>query len=94
MNDLLGKPRFPLGDIYLSPGADQLVRNGLLADLYIDRHWRGDWGDIDDEDKQTNEQAIERDERLLSAYETKLGKIWVITESDRSHTTMLTPDEY
>jgi len=60
------------------------------------RHIRGDWGDMGDEDKAENDLALERgDLRLLSAYESpELPKIWIITEADRSATTILFPEEY
>ena len=94
MTDLLGVPKFPLGDIYTTPGAHELIEQGLIADLYLDRHWRGDWGDIDAEDAELNKQAIKREERLLSSYSTTMGRIWILTEADRSTTTILTPEEY
>ncbi|MDD5501586.1 MAG: hypothetical protein PHH57_07935, partial [Candidatus Omnitrophica bacterium] len=69
----------------------------------LNRHVKGDWGDVDDEDdedKQTNEQALKQDTRLLSAYndnrfpQNGVATIWIITEGDRSATTILFPDEY
>ena len=64
------------------------------AELLL-RHVTGDWGDLDDEDKKENELSVKEGFRILSAY--KLGtdvKVWVITEWDRSATTILLPDEY
>jgi len=59
------------------------------------RHIYGDWGDVCDEDKQENELSLKEGYRLLSAYETQgLPKIWIITEADRSATTVLFPEEY
>lgn len=59
------------------------------------RHARGDWGDLDDEDRAANEAALKHGARLLSAYHTKAGtKFWIITEADRSATTVLLPEEY
>ena len=59
------------------------------------RHMIGDWGDLDKEDKQENELSLKEGYRLLSAYETQgLPKIWIITEADRSATTVLFPEEY
>ena len=92
--DILGDPQFELGDISLTEGVVELANNGLLVDLYLDRHWRGDWGDVDQEDFETNEQAVIHGNRILSSFDTALGRIWIITEADRSHTTILTPDEY
>ena len=53
-----------------------------------------DWGELPEEDKETNDFALEYGDRLLGAYETCKGKIWIITEADRSVTTILFPDEY
>jgi len=54
-----------------------------------------DWGELDDADKRTNDEAVVLGDRLLGAYETEgLPKIWIITEWDRSVTTVLFPDEY
>jgi len=59
------------------------------------RHIKGDWGDLDDADKEENEFSIQRGLRLLSAYTLKDGThIWIITEADRSVTTLLLPSEY
>ncbi len=67
---------------------------GFIASC-ISRHMAGDWGDLGDEDKQTNEQALILGNRLLSAYLDDDGtKVWVITEADRSLTTVLFPEEY
>jgi hypothetical protein len=63
--------------------------------LLIDRHGAGDWGELDQEDKDANERALAEGTRLLSAYTTSTGiKIWIITEWDRSYTTALLPDDY
>jgi len=92
--DILGDPQFELGSIAVTSGVMELISNGLLVDLYLDRHWRGDWGDLDQEDVEANEQAIVHGDRVLSAYNTALGRIWIITESTRENTMVLTPDEY
>lgn len=61
----------------------------------VDRHLSGDWGDLCEDDKALNDEAVcHGDERILSAYEKDGRKIWIITESDRSTTTILFPDEY
>jgi hypothetical protein len=61
----------------------------------LQRHARGDWGDVCDEDKQANDRALKNgDERILSAYSITGKKIWIITEWDRSVTTVLFPEEY
>jgi len=66
----------------------------------LNRHVKGDWGDVDDEDKQTNGQALKQGTRLLWAYnddrfpQNGVATIWIITEADWSATTILFPDEY
>ena len=68
---------------------------GKFAQKSLNRHVKGDWGEVDDEDKQSNDQALKEGYRLLSAYESEgLPKIWIITEANRSSTTILFPDEY
>lgn len=87
---------FPLGQTLATPGAlEALSRAGQPPDEFLARHERGDWGDLCDEDREENELSLKAGFRLLSAYELKTGvKIWVITEWDRSATTMLLPEEY
>lgn len=61
----------------------------------LTRHLRGDWGDTCDEDKDSNDRAIKSGERIFSVYHSEEGvKFWIITEWDRSATTILLPDEY
>lgn len=88
--------RFPLGRTLATPGAiDALSRAGEEAATYLDRHARGDWGTVNDEDWRENDIAIDRGLRILSAYQTSAGdKLWIITEADRSTTTILLPEEY
>lgn len=61
---------------------------------FLNRHISGDWGSVCEEDKAENDRALESGDRILSAYETSHGKIWIITEWDRSVTTILFPSEY
>jgi len=62
---------------------------------YLVRHTAGDWGDVDEHDRRENELSLIHGLRLLSAYILNSGtKIWIITEADRSVTTVLLPDEY
>lgn len=62
---------------------------------YLVRHAQGDWGDVCQEDKEANDEALKSGERLLSAYTLPDGeKIWIITEADRSSTTLLFPEDY
>ncbi|MFC1961526.1 hypothetical protein ACFLWN_00540 [Chloroflexota bacterium] len=71
-----------------------------FAQQSLNRHVKGDWGDVNDEDKQSNDQALKQGTRLLSAYNDNrfpkngIATIWIITEADRSATTILFPDEY
>lgn len=87
------QPRFPVGMTYATPGA-----LALEVDLtrYLRRHHCGDWGDeLCDEDKAANEQALKDGSRLLSCYRTSAGdRLYIITEWDRSTTTIMLPDEY
>jgi hypothetical protein len=88
--------RFNSGQIVATPAAiDALERAGESMSTYLNRHLSGDWGDVDAEDKATNERSLEDDERLLSAYHLNDGtKLWVLTEWDRSATTVLLPEDY
>lgn len=89
-------PRFSLGRTLATPGAvSAMEAAGNLPADFLDRHVRGDWGDVDDEDQEANEAALREGTRILSSYRTRKGaKLWVITEADRSATTILLPEEY
>ena len=89
-------PRFPLGRLYATPGAlEALSEAGQEASEFLYRHQYGDWEELGDEDKQENEFSVDKRLRIFSAYSTKPGtKLWVITEADRSATTVLLPSEY
>jgi hypothetical protein len=92
MIDLLNiPPKFPLGRLLATPGAIGL---GINFAPYINRHVRGDWGDVDGEDWESNDASIGEGTRLVSAYQTAGGRIWIITEADRAVTTVLLPSEY
>lgn len=88
--------RFPLGRLLATPGALRaLAEAGQSPEEFLARHRAGDWGDLDPEDRWLNEQALRRGWRLFSAYRTCRGaRLWVITEGDRSATTLLLPEEY
>ena len=90
------KPLFDLGQLVATPGAlAALEKTGQTPMDFLSRHVRGDWGDLPEEDKAENQLSLEKGFRLLSSYRTNANdKIWVITEADRSHTTLLLPDEY
>ncbi|HYE33242.1 MAG TPA: hypothetical protein VEH27_17575 [Methylomirabilota bacterium] len=85
---------FALGTIVQTRGAQaELSRDEVLAALQ--RHVTGDWGNVCEEDRQTNNEAITSGSRLLSSYTSKSGTdFWIITEADRSTTTILLPEEY
>jgi len=90
------KPLFDLGQLVATPGAlAALEKTGQNAMEFLSRHVRGDWGELPKEDKDENHLSLEKGFRLLSSYRTTAGdKVWVITEADRSHTTLLLPEEY
>lgn len=87
---------FDLGEVVSTPGAiDALDEAGIVFLWPLLRHASGDWGDICEEDKRENGYALQHGLRLLSAYTLPTGvKIWIITEADRSVTTLLLPEEY
>jgi hypothetical protein len=98
---MVGKPKFNLGQILATPGAlEALQESGQTPQFFLARHVRGDWGEVCQEDKMLNDQALADGSRILSAYKTGKGvKIWIITEAcdDQGHraaTTALLPSEY
>lgn len=88
--------RVELGQTLATPGAlEELEKAGVSSHRLLGRHQSGDWGDISEADKQENELSLKEGFRLLSAYKLETGaKIWIITEADRSVTTILLPEEY
>jgi hypothetical protein len=91
--------KFPLGQTVMTRGVNDLVaENTAFAKFVMQsliRHAQGDWGSLSKEDIQENELSLKEGLRLLSVYETEgLPKIWIITEADRSATTVLFPEEY
>ena len=103
-------PRFALGQLVATPGAMELLKQtGFSALALISRHVHGDWGDCCDEDKETNELSVRQRMRVMSVYRlvdaetlrqtpvdkrSSLPTLWIITEADRSVTTLLLPEEY
>ena len=72
-----------------------MVAEGETSVPYLARHAAGDWGDLDEDDRRLDDLAATLDERILSAYTLTDGtRIWIITEGDRSATTVLLPEEY
>lgn len=95
LHDLPRDP-LPLGRVLITPGAlDALADAGADARELLNRHRRADWGDLDAHDRAENDAALVEGERVLSAYTLHTGAtVWIITESDRAHTTILAPDDY
>jgi len=91
--------RFTLGQLVFTRGINDKVAADVQFARFVTeslrRHAKGDWGDLCQEDRKENELSLKKGFRLLSAYERNgLPKIWIITEADRSATTVLFPDEY
>jgi hypothetical protein len=86
---------FEMGQVVATPGALQFCEARKISPLLLlGRHIAGDWGDLDSDDVAANVRAIQHDLRILSSYKFGSGKVWIITEADRSSTCMLLPDEY
>jgi hypothetical protein len=96
MNNTSNKPLFALGAIVGTPGALELLESaGKAPSEFIAKHVSGNWGDaLCDEDRELNDAALKEQSRLFSAYTVGNEKIWVITEADRSSTTLLLPSDY
>lgn len=92
--------KFETGQIVCTRGvADMMSENPTFAEFVqasLNRHFQADWGEVDPADKSANDYALTNEERLFSSYisEKLMLKLWIITESDRSATTVLFPDEY
>lgn len=85
--------KFRSGQLVLTPGVLDTFNN-IDYRIYLNRHLSGDWGDMCDEDKESNETALKEGLRLFSSYIINGEKLWIITEWDRSATTLLLPSEY
>ncbi len=95
--NLASQARFPPGQVVMTTGVDELVRQGRLNPTpYLRRHLHGDWGDLSGDDWRMNDAALASGEdRLFSSYQVMPDlKLWIITEWDRSVTTLLLPSEY
>lgn len=90
------KPLFSLGQLVATPGAlEALATVGRTPLEFLARHATGDWGELCAEDREANHEALKQGTRIFSSYQvTPDLKVWVITEADRSVTTILLPDEY
>ena len=86
---------FPLGKVVATPGAlEVLLEVGVNPLSYLARHQSGDWGDLDEEDRRENERSLKHGWRIFSSYPVGEKVIWIITEANRSVTTILLPEEY
>lgn len=99
------EPRFELGELCYTPAALEVIQRYQVSPFHlICRHVSGDWGDVCPEDAQTNEEALQQGSRIFSVYvlppplsegkTLSTAKVWIITEADRSVTTILLPEEY
>jgi hypothetical protein len=87
--------RFQLGRVVTTRGAlETIKRLNVNPVALLIRHVQGDWGDLDEDDKKENEISVLRHLRILSTYKVGDKKLWIITEADRSITTILLPEEY
>jgi hypothetical protein len=91
-----GPAKFPLGRLVATPGALELIQGeGREPMEFVERHSKGDWGDLYEHDRLVNENALIHGGRLLSSYIVAGDeRVWLITESDRSSTCLLLPSEY
>lgn len=90
--------KFKLGQVVVTRQINNdIAENKLFAmevQMCLTRYAKCDWGDTSEGDKPLNDEAVENGDRILAAYETSRGRIWILTEWDRSATTILYPDEY
>lgn len=94
MSVIAVNPRFHPGRLMITRNAKDVLPH-MEVDAAIKRHLQGDWGDVCQSDWQLNEDALKHGDRLLSVYHTQDDvKFWIITESDRSATTVLLPSDY
>ncbi len=96
MQQLSKQPAFELGQIVATPGAlAALKKAGQQPGEFLTRHVNREWSDLPDDDRKENDYSLEHGFRLLSSYRTNADdRLWIITESDRTVTTILLPEEY
>jgi hypothetical protein len=96
MQQIGRQPAFELGQIVATPRAlAALEKAGQQPGEFLIRHVNRDWGNLSDEDRKENDYSLEHGFRLQSAYRTNAGdRLWIITEGDRTVTTLLLPEEY
>jgi hypothetical protein len=86
--------KFPLGHVVITANAKATLHPADIQPA-IARHHSGDWGDVNEHDRRENENSLTEGSRLLSSYKDREGvKFWIITEADRSATTILLPEDY
>lgn len=91
--------KFPIGQLVVTRGVNDKIAEDIAFAKFVFEslihHMNGDWGDLSEEEKEENEFSLDKHLRLFSAYGSEgLPRIWIITEADRSATTVLFPDEY
>lgn len=89
----INNPRFPLGQTVITANAEAQLDPACVAQALC-RHARGDWGEVCPEDRAENEWSLKEGYRLLSVYRSGDLRFWIITEADRSVTTVLLPSDY
>ena len=88
--------KFPLGEVVITEGAHSALQECAISPLFLlFRHRQGNWGEMSSEDQQANDRALVEGNRVLSVYPLQDDlRIWIITEADRTVTTLLLPEEY
>lgn len=86
-------PQFSIGDVFITRAIHEFITHDEIFDL-LELHTHGYWDEMDPEDIAANELSVEKGYRVFSTYHVRSHKIWVITEWDRSVTTLLFPHEY
>lgn len=87
------QPKFPLGKVVITQGVRQTIPSHQIPGA-LKRHALGDWGELEEQDRISNEQALKEGGRLVSVYKSEQRRFYIITEADRSYTTILLPSEY
>jgi hypothetical protein len=94
-SDQRNRPLFPLGRLIATAGVNaHLIDNDIDPTPFICQHHCGQWGDVPPEDAQENDFSVLNGLRVLSSYQMAGERVWIITEADRSSTTLLFPSEY